>query len=343
MTGPRPSEGLRNQVQQQAGADSAPVPAERGDQSQPSIYGLIDRQRNLISQILPKHMDAARLTKIIATTIRMQPKLLECTPVSLLGASMLSAQTGLEPGPLGECYWLPFWNRKAEWTDPETGRKRTGAFEVTWIMGYKGIMKLARNSGQLLSISSHVVYDKDEFSFSYGLDEHLHHVPADGDRGRPVKAWMLARFKDGGHYFRVMSVADIEKHRERSRAKDNGPWVTDWDAMACKTTIRASAPFLPLSIEVARALNVDETTQQGPISLEEAGFDTQPTPALTAATPAAEPDAATAGGAEAGDGAAAAEGGDDEPEYDPETGQPIVLGSAGVGPDSGQGTLGAES
>lgn len=237
------------------------APATTGDKPR-SIYQLIDAQKSEIARALPKHMNPDRLARIAVTTLRQTPRLLECTSTSLLGALMLSAQLGLEPGPLGHCYFVPFWNKNAEWVDDE-GRKRKGSYEVTWMIGYKGIIDLARRSGQLQSIEARPVYANDHFEFAYGLDDKLEHVPAlDGDRGEIRAFYGIARFKDGGRYFVVLSKAEVDAHRARSKSKDDGPWVTDYVPMGCKTVIRVMAPFLPLSPELAGAIEHDDAVHR---------------------------------------------------------------------------------
>jgi recombination protein RecT len=164
---------------------------------------------------------------------------------------MLSAQTGLEPGPLGHVYFVP--------------RKIKGQWECQWLLGYKGIIDLARRSGQLQSIEAREVCERDDFDYAYGLDERLHHRPSDdGDRGPLTHVYGIAKFVAGGHYFVVMGRADIELARARSDAfkAGFGPWVTDFAAMARKTVIRRMAPYLPLSAEVANMIAHDETVNK---------------------------------------------------------------------------------
>src|SRR5690606_14028369 len=72
--------------------------------------------------------------------------------------------------------------------------------------------------------------------------------------------YLVARYKDGGHFVYWMSVEDIEKVRQRSKAANSGPWVTDYDAMARKTVVRQAARWMPLSIEVQQALAFDESS-----------------------------------------------------------------------------------
>lgn len=244
MTTTTDTSHLRGQLAERAASTEL---VANGDRKPPTIVDLINWQRSEIARALPKHMDADRLARIATTVIKATPKLLECTSASLLGALMLSAQTGMEPGPLGHAYLVP--------------RKIKGTWECQWMLGYKGIIELARRSGKLVSIEAREVCERDDFDYAYGLHERLEHRPyMDGDRGPIVAFWGLAKFTDGGHYFLVMSKADVDKARERSDAYKQGfgPWVSDYAAMGRKTVIRRMAPFLPLSAEQAGAIAYDE-------------------------------------------------------------------------------------
>ncbi len=213
------------------------------------VIDLIERQKEQIARALPKHMDADRLARIVITVCRQTPRLLECTPESLLRAVMLTSQLGLEPGPLGHAWFIPFRNNK------------TGKYEVQWIMGYTGMIDLAYRSGKLLSIEAREVCGNDEFEIEYGLHPKLIHRPATkGDRGKPWYYYGIAHFKDGGHYYLGMSKSDVDLRRARSKASGQGPWVTDYDAMARKTLIRAMRPYLPMSVEFANAAALDGTS-----------------------------------------------------------------------------------
>lgn len=215
-----------------------------------TIRTLLERMKPELAKVLPKHLDPDRILRIALTEMRRNPKLLDATRESLLGAVMLSAQLGLEPGPLGHCYLIPYYNSK------------TKTYEVQFQLGYKGMLDLVRRSGQIEMIDAHVVHEKDVFDYQYGLEPKLYHKPALKERGAPIAVYAIAKFKDGGYSYLVMSVEDVEKIRKRSKAADNGPWVTDWEAMAKKTAIKQLCKYLPLSIEVQKGLAVDETTKK---------------------------------------------------------------------------------
>lgn len=227
------------------------------ERSQPTIYQLLEQQKAQIARALPKHLDAERLTRIALTVIRTNKDLARCTPESLLGAVMLSAQLGLEPGPLGHCYFVPYKN------------------QVTFIIGYKGIIDLARRSGNIESLVARTVHENDEFEYEYGLEDRLFHKPVLTNRGHAIAYYAVAKYVGGGHTFLVMSREDVEQHRARSAAKNSGPWQSDYDAMARKTVIRAMAAFLPLSVEAARGLVQDETVHTGVVTEDD--LDAEPT------------------------------------------------------------------
>lgn len=218
---------------------------------------------------MPKHMTADRLARIALNEVRRVPKLAQCNQASFLGAIMQLGALGLEPGgALGHAYLLPF-DKKAQvngkWTVVDT--------EVQLIIGYRGMIDLARRSGQILSLEARAVYAKDTFSVELGLDSNITHQPAwtETDRGPLTFAYAVAKLRDGGTQFDVMSRAEIERIRARSKAKDSGPWITDFDEMAKKTVVRRLFKYLPVSIEIQHAVGLDEQAELG-ISQDNAGI-----------------------------------------------------------------------
>jgi recombination protein RecT len=206
-----------------------------------TIYSYLEKMKPQIEKALPKHMTADRLARVMFTVIRTNPKLLGCSMPSLLGCFMQAAQLGVEPGLIGHCYVIPYGT------------------EATFILGYRGMIDLARRSGHIQSIYAEVVKEKDDFEYRLGLNPDLIHNPALTDRGKVIGAYGVARFKDGGFQLEFMPLEEIEKRRSRSKAKNNGPWVTDFDEMAKKTVIRNMFKYLPISIEIMAHVEKDES------------------------------------------------------------------------------------
>lgn len=108
------SEELKNKL---AKKTSGGPPANKSPEQ--TVRDYLQRMMPEIQRALPKHLSADRLTRIAMTTIRQTPALLECNVQSLLGAVMQAAQLGLEPNILGQCYIIPFKDRRNNRTDAQ--------------------------------------------------------------------------------------------------------------------------------------------------------------------------------------------------------------------------------
>lgn len=216
---------------------------------------------------LPKSMTADRLTRIVMTECRKAPALLKCAPESFYGAVLQCAALGLEPGSaLGHCYLLPFGN----------GKDRSGRPNAQLIIGYRGMIDLARRSGQIISLQAWTVHAQDTFNYQLGLEPDIQHVPAStADRGPVTHVYAVAKLKGGGIQFEVMSRAEIEKVRSTSKAGNSGPWASHWDEMAKKTVIRRLFKYLPVSIEAVRAVEIDEKTDRGEATTDQDFLDAE--------------------------------------------------------------------
>lgn len=216
-----------------------------------NVFGqLIEGQSEQLKRIMPPHLSLQRLREVFVLQLKQTPKLLQCEPVSLMHAVYQAAVLGLEPySTMGEFYILPYGK------------------EAQVIPGYKGLRKLAMNSGEIASIESHLVYENEitegRFNVVYGEEKPITHRPIlIGERGEIVGAWAMARFVKPGvaPVFEFMSLQDIEHVRSSSKASNNGPWVTHFGEMARKTVLRRLIKSLPLSVtpkELVTALDID--------------------------------------------------------------------------------------
>lgn len=209
-----------------------------------------------IQAALPKHMDPERFGRIMITTIKSTPELLNClnTPAgrtTLLGALMQCAQLGLDPGPLGHAYIIPF-KRNPRDSQPYV--------EAVFVPGYKGLIDLARRSGHIKTIYANPIREGDEFTVSYGVGGTLTHIPGwQNSNAKVLGYYAFAELIPEGHQFVIMSKSEVEAHRARhSKSKYNSPWDSDFDEMAKKTLIRRLVKILPMTADYASAFMSDE-------------------------------------------------------------------------------------
>jgi recombination protein RecT len=233
--------------------------AEPTQKEKKSFLTMLESMKPQLAAALPKHLSPDRMVRVALTCYRMTPALRECTPESVIGAIVQCAQLGLEPGLLGQAWMIPF---KRNQKQPDGSWKSWK--ECQFIPGYKGLIALARRSGEVTSISTEIVYEKDKFKLTLGVEPNVEHEPyLEGDRGKPRLVYGVAKFKDGGYHLEWMGINDVEKIRLRSKAKDDGPWKTDYEQMVRKTVIRRMSNYLPMSVELASAIAVSDAHDDG--------------------------------------------------------------------------------
>ncbi len=228
--------------------------------AQPSVAQVvrqaIEAQSSAFRTVLPRHVDPDRFARLTLAAIKATPELMQCFrteqgKTSVLIAAMQAAAVGLEPNtPTQDAWILP--------------RRNKGTWEAQLMIGYRGLLKLARRSGSIETIYAEVVREGDQFEWSRGLDRDvLDHTPGDGT-GELTHAYAVARYRGGGYSFIVLNRAQVEARRALSdswrneKARPYSPWTRWTEAMWRKSAIRALIPYLDLSPDVDRAVALDE-------------------------------------------------------------------------------------
>lgn len=198
--------------------------------------------------------DMAR--KLLVTAINVvskNPRLAECEFQTFASCLLQSAELNLFPGALEEVAYVPLNNNK------------TKRLECNFWPMYKGLTKLAYNSGFVKSISCEVVYDSDEFEFELGTHQFLRHRPFLGDikeRGNRTCAYCVINTSTGDSVIKVVSIGFIDgiKSRAPGGGKPESPWNASddsYDAMCRKTVFKQAAKFIPKSDKLAQAIEAD--------------------------------------------------------------------------------------
>jgi recombination protein RecT len=235
-----------------------------GDQR--NLKAMLEKMSGSMKALLPSHVTPDRLIKTMLVAANRNPDLLLCTQASIVETIQRAAELGLDlSGTLGEAYPVPF-NNKIRFTAPNGQKQEMWVKQCQLIPGYRGLAKLARQSGEIKRIESEVVYQKDEFDYVKGTAFRLVYRPhLQDDRGPALGAYSLAEFKDGGLQADFMTVGEIERIRKISKSGADkktgapiGPWRDHWPEMAKKTVFRRLAKWLPLSSDkFAQAIEAD--------------------------------------------------------------------------------------
>lgn len=209
-----------------------------------------------VADVLPSSMNVDRFMRVARLIISRTPDLLDpqkVDPLSVLSAVMDAARLGLEIG--REAHLVKFGKA------------------CVLLPDYRGYQKLALETGALRVIEARAVYKNDAFLYQEGTEPKIEHTPQlECDRGdsEVIAFYVVAFFKDGTSTFLVRTPEQIERIRAKSRAKDNGPWVTDWQAMGLKTVIKEICDkrllMLPNADKLSAAIELDNRAETGEIT-----------------------------------------------------------------------------
>lgn len=217
--------------------------------------GLEQRMPSIVSFLGGNEAAADRFRRVVLQSLVRNPDLLNATPESLISAAAEAAQLGLEPSGAVGGAWLIRYGPKAQ-----------------LVIDFRGLIQLARRSNEIEDIYADAVREKDHFVARRGLRPDLEHEPdfsqdrgpsPDTEGNRVIHVYAVALFKSGHRRFEVMSRAEVDAIRARSRAANNGPWVTDWIQMALKTVTRRLCKTLPLTAQAKEHIALDEEREYG--------------------------------------------------------------------------------
>lgn len=228
-----------------------------GDQTKTLRQQLLSMAKEF-ERALPDKIGVDRMMRIAMTTMQKTQHLDECVPTSFFGALMTALQLGLEPNtPLGHCFLIPRYNEKKN------------IYICNFEMGYQGLLELAYRTGLYRYIQAEVVYQGDDFDYSYGTNRRLDHKPR-WKSETPIFVYAIYEVQNGGTNFSVWSWEAIVAHAKQfseSFSSKYSPWQsnqTSREEMGKKTVLKALLKYGPKSVEVAhdiiRATNVDGNT-----------------------------------------------------------------------------------
>lgn len=189
-------------------------------------------------------VDPRALIRFAVLDLQNSEKLQACTQESIYLALLACAVTGLEPGSIrGEAYLVPF------------------AKVAQFVPGWRGLVKLARESGLVKSLVANVVCERDDFEIDLGTANRVVHRPLlVGDRGPVVGAYAIATMGDGFHEIEWVDRHDLEAIKAVATKRGASPAWADWeDQMFRKSAIKRLAKRLPLGKRYAIAQSLDDT------------------------------------------------------------------------------------
>jgi recombination protein RecT len=232
---------------QQPAAEPLPLTEAQWIRAESAKIGdfLKKKRGDQLAAMLPEGISVDKFIGIVMTAIaRDADKLLNADRASLYTACLRAATDGLLPD--GREAVLNVYDTKQK-----DGNRDIWVPTVQYLPMVRGILKVMRNSGEIVSIDAAAAYEKDHFRFVRGDNPRIEHEPYDGaDDPGPVKAaYFIVKLVSGEVQREVMYRRDIEKVRGASKSGNgaNSPWTKWYDQMAIKSVIKRGAKLLPQS------------------------------------------------------------------------------------------------
>jgi recombination protein RecT len=138
-----------------------------------------------------------------------------------------------------------------------------GRGDIQARIGYRGLIKLSRQSGDIENPYAMDICENDFVEITQGTYRKLIHKPDyTKDRGKPVAYYAVVGFKGGEPDFEVMSLAEVHRIRDSSDAYKafkaskikSTPWGTHENEMGKKTVLKRLLKRCPMSPELADLL-----------------------------------------------------------------------------------------
>jgi recombination protein RecT len=225
-----------------------------------SVVHQLDQRTDQLRSLLGSDAAVERFKTVALHSVVHDTGLRDVDALSVVEAIREAAVLSLDVyGPLGEAWILPYG--------------KTARLSI----GYRGLLKLIRQSERVSFVDAQVVYMRDEFDVEFGTNPHILHRPLvfgerdergelEEDRGNYRGAYAWAQL--AGAPFPLiewMPLVDIEQVRKASpavRAGRQTPWDTWYSEMARKSPLRRLAKRLPLSPVAAQALAYESESDE---------------------------------------------------------------------------------
>ena len=205
-------------------------------------------QEKAIRDLAPKYVNTKRLLALVLTASMRDTKIAKSTKESIILFCKKCAEYGTDRVGAGGMWPVAYWNKEKK------------AYEMVAIPDGRLMVEKTKQAKAITHASADIVFANDRFSYERGMEPKLTHIPTLGNRGEPIAAYCVYTLPSGEKDFVVMTWQEVLDIRNRSKAKDSGPWVTDLLEMAKKTVIkRALKIFEGASPELTRLMQEDNS------------------------------------------------------------------------------------
>ena len=201
---------------------------------------------------LPQHLNVQRMTRLVLTAFSTNPKLAECSPMSVAASVMTASQLGLEPGVNGQGYLIPY------------------AGTCTFVPGWKGLVDLANRGGRC-TVWTGAVYKGDDFDYQLGDSPFVRHKPGDSVESFDSLMCVYAIGRIKGQEVPVIEVWSrnkVVRHLDLFNKVGDKHYalkgnMINFEMYARKIPLLQVLKYMPQSIELTAAMAASNAAEEG--------------------------------------------------------------------------------
>lgn len=182
-----------------------------------------------------KHVTWAEESQFAIQSLQSNPKLALCVPATVQNSVINVAAVGLTlNSALGYAYLVPEGVKQQDGTWRDECKLR---------VSYKGLIKIATDSGSIMLVKAEIVKEKDEFTYTGAFSLPEHRMNPFQDRGKTIGVYCAAKTHQGDWIVDVMGLDDITKIK--AAAKTKNVWDNWEDEMIKKAIIKRASKQWP--------------------------------------------------------------------------------------------------
>lgn len=221
---------------------------EKKEVKRDSLEIVLKENERRIKEVAPKYVNVGKLIRLAIEAKKRNPLLARCSPYSIVDFCIKMAEAGTDRIGSGGMWAVPFKNKK-------------GWIDMVAIPDWRLIVEKCKRAGAIKHAYAEVVYDCDKFEYEKGLNPKLVHIPnwkIPKEKKKIVAVYCVYILPDDSKDFVIMTKEEIDRIKEMSKAKDQGPWVDFYEEMAKKTVIkRALKQFEGADPMISKVLDID--------------------------------------------------------------------------------------
>lgn len=193
----------------------------------PLLLQMIDNYRDDFISLFQNKNDGIRYVQTMINTVRNVPALMRCDERNVMACFVTCATAGLEPNSIAhECCIIVSKDWKTQ--------KEIASIQYEW----RGLKKLAFNTGLIKSFDYGIVREGDTFIVEKGMNPKFSHIPNYLEpKKSPTAVYCFTELFTGSFVFTAMNYQDAVSHGKKYAPKSKA-WDESTDAMCLKTVIK---------------------------------------------------------------------------------------------------------